>query len=457
MHINSWGNLFPTTPDNYQQPAWQDEIKIDKTHPQLTCGLRRSYGDVCLIKHGKLIDYSNINRVIHFDTKNGIFTAEAGISIKTILDIIIPKGWIFPVLPGTQFVTLGGAIANDVHGKNHHSAGSFGCHVKNFKLKRSDQADQSAQPGQSGQISELLCSTENNPELFNATIGGLGLTGLITEATIELKPIASEYLEVETLVFNNLTEFLEINAQSELDYEYTVAWLDCVAKNENFSRGIYMRANFAKNPEINTNNKKTNKPISIPCFMPGFLLNKFSIGLFNKFYFYIQSRKANQSKQSKQLQHYSSFFFPLDNILHWNRIYGKKGFYQYQFVLPKNKNNPEMAHNAMEEILKLITQSGMGSFLSVLKTFGEKKSPGLLSFPEEGLTLALDFANKNQASLDLFKKLNQIILKHHGKIYPAKDAQMPAELFHASYQKPLEKFINHIDPQFSSIFWERIK
>lgn len=439
--FNSWGNIFTILPNEYQEPAWQDQISIDSNQTQLACGLRRSYGDVCLIEKGKLIDVANLNKIISFDNKLGTIQAEAGTSLKQILDLVIPQGWILPVLPGTQFVTLGGAIANDVHGKNHHSAGSFGCHVKSFTLKRSEQENKN---------SDLLCSLKNNLELFQATIGGLGLTGIITEATIQLKPIPSEYLDVETLVFENLETFHQINKQSEQTHEYTVAWLDCVSQGENFSRGIYMRANFSENSKQANKKKSNKKPIAIPCFFPGFILNKLSIKLFNKLYFYKQSKQAEKSKLNTQVQHYTSFFFPLDNILSWNKIYGKKGFYQYQCVLPENNQD------GMKEILNLITQSGQASFLSVLKTFGNKKSPGLLSFPQPGLTLALDFANKSKVSLELFNQLNKLVLKYNGKLYPAKDAQMPGEMFNTSYQKPLEQFIKYIDPNFSSHFWTRV-
>lgn len=387
----------------------------------------RSYGDVCQNENGILLDTQHLDQFIKFDDKKGILRCEAGVTLENILQVIVPRGWFLPVTPGTKYVSVGGAIANDVHGKNHHKAGTFGRYVLQFELLRSD-----------GQ--RLICSPSENTDLFNATIGGLGLTGLINWVEFSLKKIPGSAIEQETIRFNNLEEFFRLSDESDKDWEYTVAWLDCLATGEQQGRGLFIRGNHC---ESNKKHKFKTSKLSIPFNLPGFILNKYTVNAFNNLYF------KRPIKQFSKVD-YDPFFYPLDSIANWNRLYGSKGFMQYQCVIPK-----EHRKIAMQEMLTIISASGQASFLSVLKEFGELKSPGLLSFPRLGVTLALDFQNHGKTTLDLLDQLDVITLKYEGAVYPAKDARMSAEAF-KKYFPRWNEFEQYIDPNFSSGFWRRM-
>jgi FAD/FMN-containing dehydrogenase len=393
--------------------------------PALPYGLGRSYGDSCVNDGGVLIDTSHLSRLMLFDSERGIVRAEAGTSLDQLLSIIVPKGWFLPVSPGTQFVTLGGAVANDIHGKNHHHAGTFGCHVRRFELWRSD-----------GERRE--CSPEENAELFRATIGGLGLTGLISWVEIQLVRIASPCLQMERIRFRSFDEYLALENESSEDYEYTVSWIECSRSGP--TRGLFQRANFSENGGA----REIWPPLRVPFDMPAFAMNSIAVKLFNQSIFHMQRR----DRISRTI-HYSPFFYPLDRILDWNRIYGKRGFYQYQFLVPSE------AEDAFREILRRIKSSHQGSFLVILKKFGKIASPGLMSFPRAGLTLALDFPNRGQTTLDLLDELDGIVQRVGGRVYPAKDARMSAASFQHYYPQ-WEEFSRYIDPRFSSSFWRRV-
>ncbi|MCM8776398.1 MAG: FAD-binding oxidoreductase [Candidatus Omnitrophica bacterium] len=427
----SWGKL-PQAEHVIQRLRWRTEdIKPEWIHGSiLPFGLGRSYGDSCLNDGGTLLDTSSLNHFIRFDPQNGIFACEAGVTFADILKIVVPRGWFLPVTPGTKYVTVGGAVANDVHGKNHHRAGTFGCHVTRFELLRSDGK-------------RLVCSKDENHDWFRATIGGLGLTGLILWAEFKLKKIQGPFIDGEFLKFSNLEEFFEISADSDESHEYTVGWLDCLSKGKNFGRGIFIRGSHSDNQSAHTRGK--DQLLNIPFDLPDCLLNRFSIKLFNTFYFNKQPKK----KVKKQVS-YEPFFYPLDAIGHWNRIYGKRGFFQYQCVIPEETNHP-----AVKEILKLITESGRASFLTVLKNFGAIHSPGMLSFPRKGLTLAFDFPNQGVSSLKLFNELDKIVITHGGALYPAKDARMSPESFQTFFPQ-WKEFSRFLDPKFSSSFWRRV-
>lgn len=387
----------------------------------------RSYGDVCLNENGVLLDTQHLDHFINYDKEKGILRCEAGVTFETILQLIIPHNWFLPVTPGTKYISVGGAIANDVHGKNHHKEGTFGRHVLKFELLRSNGE-------------RLICSPTENVELFNATIGGLGLTGLINWVEFSLKKITGTQIEQETIRFNNLNEFYKLSDESNENWEYTVAWIDCLAAGDELGRGLFMRGNHSAS---NTKHKFKTSKLSIPFDAPAFLLNKYTVTAFNSLYF------KKPLKQFSTID-YDPFFYPLDAILNWNKLYGRKGFMQYQCVIPH-----EHKEKAMTEMLSLISASGQASFLSVLKEFGDIKSPGLLSFPRPGITLALDFANRGQKTLELLNELDIITLKYAGSVYPAKDARMSAESF-AKYYPNLKEFEKHIDPHFSSNFKRRI-
>lgn len=423
----SWGR-YPAVEQEAVQLYWRDQSLPGKPS-LLPYGQGRSYGDVCLNDGGVILPTSGLQRFIRFDIDQGILRAEAGVTLAQILSLIMPKGWFLPVTPGTKFVSLGGAVANDVHGKNHHRAGSFGCHVTAFELLRSD-----------GQ--RLLCTPDQNSDWFGATIGGLGLTGLITWVEIRLKRIGSDQIDQQIYRFRNLSEFLTLNDRLEPDWEYTVAWIDCLARGKRLGRGLYMAGNHAQGDGRTIT--VIDKPgLSMHMDAPGFVLNRFSVSAFNALY-YRKPRKAVSKI------HYGGYFYPLDKIAHWNRMYGKRGFFQYQCVIPLDK-----AESALSRILETIAQSGQASFLSVLKKFGENKAPGLLSFPRPGITLALDMPNRGNKTLGLLDRLDEITRQNRGAVYPAKDARMSAEAFDL-YFPAWKSFSVFIDPHFSSSFWRRV-
>ena len=426
---NSWGN-YPKSQHKQVKPVlWRDQLQLFDQLPVLAYGNGRSYGDQCLNKNGTIIATKALNRFIAFDTNTGVLRCEAGTLLADILSYAVPQGWTLPVVPGTQYITVGGAIANDIHGKNHHVRGTFGCHIKQLELLRSDG-------------SLHCCSATQNTGLFHATIAGLGLTGLILTADIQLIPQASHYLSVETTPFHQLDEFFALSKIAEQRHEYTVAWLDCQSVGNKLGRGLFMQANFTEQPYTKPHN---NKARSVPCNFPHFVLNPLSIRAFNHHYF-----NQGIKNSGRDIVHYQPYFFPLDSIHHWNRIYGKRGFLQYQCVVPLN-NGLE----TITELLQTITSSKQGSFLSVLKIFGDVASPGLLSFPMPGVTLALDFPNNGPKTFDLLNRLDDIVMQANGRVYAAKDARMSTQHFQQYYQHALTQFRTFKDPGFCSDLWRR--
>lgn len=404
----------------------------------LPFGNGRSYGDSNLNPGGALLLAGQLDRFIDFDPATGLLRCEAGVLLSTIIQLVLPQGWFLPVTPGTQFVTVGGALANDVHGKNHHVAGSFGNHVLQFELLRSDGT-------------RLLCSPNDNADWYAATIGGLGLTGLITWVEIQLKRVANPFLDTESIRFRSLEEFFELSAASERDFEYTVSWIDCAFAGKRLGRGLFNRGNHAP-AVLDTRllppglpNGVAEPSLRVPLTPPISLINTLSLKSFNTLYFHKQREDVVRS-----LQHYRPFFYPLDALREWNRIYGPKGFYQYQCVVP-----PERALPATRQLLEAIAASGMGSFLAVLKQFGQPASRGMLSFPVPGTTLALDFPNQGPRLFKLFAQLDRIVLDAGGRLYPAKDGRMGAAIFKAGYPRWSE-FKSYVDPRFSSGMWRRV-
>lgn len=429
MKGTSWGN-FPQAEQKVRRINWSGEVVLGDEGTLLPYGYGRSYGDSCLNDGGTLLDVTGLERFIGFDPESGVVRAEAGVSLEQLLVFCVPRGWFLPVTPGTKYVSLGGAVANDIHGKNHHRAGTFGRHVRAFELLRSDG-------------SRLVCSPTQNPELFAATIGGLGLTGLISWVELTLRPINSSLIDSESIKFANVDEFFDISAQTDEKFEYTVAWVDCTAQGKNLGRGLYMCGNHAQEPGP----LEPSPPprLAAPFNAPDFALNRWTIGAFNTLYYGKQRRKTVEKKA-----HYEGFFYPLDAVGAWNRIYGARGFLQYQFVLPYTGDA-----GVTKEIFSRIAASKLGSFLAVLKMFGDLPSPGLLSFPQPGVTLALDFPNEGARTFALLEDLDGLIRDHGGRVYPAKDARMSAESFGTFYPQWRE-FERYIDPQFSSSFWRRV-
>jgi FAD/FMN-containing dehydrogenase len=428
----SWGRNCRAAHLNVFRPSWADELGRfdDADAPLLAFGLGRSYGDSCLNDGGYLIDTTAMDHVLAFDTATGLMRCAAGVSLASILQVAVPKGWFLPVTPGTKFVTIAGAVANDVHGKNHHCAGTIGCHVTQFELLRSDGA-------------RFVCSPAQNSEWFAATIGGLGLTGIILWVELQLKKIRSSKIVVDTLAFHSLGEFLNITSASEqAGFEYTVAWIDCLSGRN--ARGIFYRGNHAVTGELVAPGVKDGGP-RVPFALPEFALNRLSVKAFNTLYYRLKA-----SEKRGELVDYDPFFYPLDAVRDWNLIYGRRGLVQYQCVVP------ESASEAFQEILSAISDSGEGSFLGVIKKFGSIESPGILSFPRPGLTLALDFAFRGERTLQLFSRLDSIVQSVQGALYPAKDGRMSRHMFEISYPG-LERFRSFVDPHLSSGFWRRMQ
>jgi FAD/FMN-containing dehydrogenase len=423
MALRSWGRL--PAPPAADERWWADRAADlpAVAGTLLAYGNGRSYGDVGLNSGATLLHTRGIDRFIAFDEASGVLRCEAGVLLAEILDVFVPRGWFLPVTPGTRFVTVGGAIANDVHSKNHHRAGSFGCHVRRFELLRSDG-------------SRRVCAPDENADWFAATIGGLGLTGLITWVELALKRISGVGIAAENTRFTGLDEFFVINAEAEARHEYTVAWIDCLAATP---RGIFIAGDHSGGHGVVV---AARKPMSFPLTPPISLVNGLSLRAFNQAYFH-------RRLPARPLLHYAPFFYPLDGVLHWNRLYGRQGFYQYQFVLPMQ------ARSALGDVLQAIARSGQGSFLAVLKTFGDVPSTGLLSFPMPGVTLALDFPNRGAATLALFDRLDAIVGAAGGRLYAAKDARMSGDFFRRSYPR-LDEFVPFIDAKFSSDFARRV-
>lgn len=429
----SWGRL-PFAPqravkiETREAPLPVPEVPGTRLLP---FGNGRSYGDSCLNEDGILLDCRGLNRLIEFDQARGLLRCEAGMLLSEILNIIVPAGWFLPVTPGTKFVTVGGAIANDVHGKNHHVRGTFGRHVTRFELLRSD-----------GQ--RFDCTPDKNIGWFRSAIGGLGLTGLITWAEFRLIPIRGTGIDQEVIRFGSLNEFADLARESDQDFEYSVAWVDSLAVGKALGRGLFIRGNHSA--DIPRRTRQHRQPrFTVPFQPPVPLVNRASLKLFNTFYYRKQLRRLQ-----RRTVHYDPFFYPLDGIGAWNRLYGPKGLLQHQCIVP-------MAHGvkATAEMLARTQKARIGSFLTVLKVFGGIPSPGLLSFPRPGLTLTLDFANGGAKTDRLLQELDGIVQQVGGTVNPYKDARMSGDSFQAFFPHWLE-LAPFIDPAFSSNFWRRV-
>lgn len=425
--VESWGRL---TNDRHfvSRPAFLDEALGDMDtagSETLFFGCGRSYGDVCLNSGNRLIVTTFLDRIIAADWDHGIIRAEAGLTLDALLRVSVPRGWVFPTAPGTKFVTLGGAVANDVHGKNHKSAGTLGCHVRRIGLNRS-----------TGEFLEL--SLDQNAEMFGATIGGLGLTGLIAWVELQLVPIQSAYFEVETLRMRDLDEFFKLSGES-LEWPYTVAWVDGLAKSRNIGRGLFIRGRTSPSGGFTTHRKPR---WSVPFAAPQVLLNHMTIKIVN---FAYRNRRA-----ARQLHHYDRFLFPLDCIEHSNRLYGRRGLFQHQSAY-----SATAAPMVIIKLLELTAKFKQPAVLAGLKLFGEKSSPGILSFPRPGVALGLEFQNRGQETRRMLAQMAEIVVGIGGRLYPAKDAIMSGEVFRASYPNWAAQE-QHRDPAIMSDFWRRV-
>ena len=416
----SWGLPAHTPKRTFSLSELQSNPALLDGDLALPIGLGRSYGDVGLNTGHTVVTSRDKNHFLAFDRQNALLKCQAGVSLAEIQRTFIPQGYALIATPGTSQVSVGGAIANDVHGKNHHRVSSFGALVEEITLLRT-----------SGET--LVCSRESNAALFEATIGGLGLTGFILDATFRLKRVNSAFLIQDTLLFENVAEFLKLSQESEASHEYSVAWVD--TSKRKFGRGFLMRANIADDGDFTL---PANKAIELP-MLPFGVVNKVSNAIAASAY-----RLSNSKEKLGTKVDYQKYFYPLDAIAHWNHAYGPKGFYQYQFVVPN-----ENAESAINEILKLVALSGNQSFLSVLKTLGRQRPAGLLSFTRPGVTVALDFENRGVDTLELFNRLDRVLSQAGGALNLSKDARMARSLFEQSYSR-YKEFEALRDPGISS-------
>jgi FAD/FMN-containing dehydrogenase len=430
VEIESWGR-FPRTRSELISLNWSDqEIPFQQLGGSfLPYGMGRSYGDLCLNDGNTILATKRLDRVRAFDHQSGRFVAEAGITFDAILRLAIPRGWFLPVTPGTRFVTLGGAIANDVHGKNHHRAGTFGHHLVRFQLRRSDG-------------SRLLCSADENADWFRATVGGLGLTGLIEWAEVQLKPIANSWVDAESIRFGDLDEFFALSSASEQEYEYLVAWIDSLALRR-VGRGVFIRGNHNTDLQRTERRPPKRHKLNVPNLFGMNLLNRHSIKLFNTVYYW-----AKNVQRGTATIHFEPFFYPLDAIGSWNRFYGSRGLLQWQALIPLS------ARDAARDILTAAARSGSGSFLTVMKVMGGQTPAGLMSFSGPGVTIAFDFPNQANVR-KLLSRLDGIVAETGGRLYPAKDAVMSGKHFRQFYPQ-WEELLARVDPCFSSSFWRRV-
>ncbi len=397
----------------------------------LARGLGRSYGDAALNANGGVLLTERLNRFLEFDSETGVLACEAGVRLDEVLEVCLPRGWFPPVTPGTKFVSMGGALACDVHGKNHHRDGCLGRHLDWLDLQLADG-------------SVVRCSADREPDLFRATLGGLGLTGIILALQLRLRKVETAYLRVDYYRSNRLEETMQLLEDEDERYTYSVAWVDCLASGRSLGRSVLIRGNHASLTELPEQQRNDPRLVrhrhvaSLPFELPGFLLNSLSIRCMNGLYY-----RRFRAGHSSRIEHYDSFFYPLDTVHQWNRAYGKRGFLQYQCCFPQ-----ETSARAMREILERISSSGLGSFLAVLKRFGERER-GPLSFPCPGYTLALDFPMKGRRVLDLLEELDERVVQWGGRVYLAKDARLSRKRFEQMYPglEAWRRVRRHADPQ----------
>jgi len=404
MKISGWGQN-PVVDAQVRRIAHEQQVLQLMTENEgelIARGLGRSYGDSSLAT--TMLSMTDYDHLISFDEQTGVLVCAAGVSLSAILRVFVPKGWFLPVTPGTRYVTVGGAIASDVHGKNHHVDGCFSEFVESVTIATVS----------SGLVE---CSRQQHAELFHATCGGMGLTGVIVTATIRLNKIRSAFINERIIKTHSLEQTLDLFEQHQ-QAAYSVAWIDCMASGEALGRSLLMLGDHSEDGDLQI---KTRSKLTVPFNLPSQLLNPYTIRAFNTLYYH-RIRATEIEKRST----YESFFYPLDGINNWNRMYGKNGFAQYQFVIPE-----EAGKQAMKSILQTIADSKRGSFLAVLKLMGKQNS-NPLSFPQQGYTLALDF--KMEHGLDSFlSRLDQQVLEFGGRVYLSKDARLPAETFRSMY------------------------
>jgi L-gulonolactone oxidase len=437
MRISSWGGVSGDIEQLFR-PAFSTDLRNRvlaadwKGSKCLVVGNLRSYGDEVISPEGNYVQTTRCDRILSIDQREQTLTAESGVRLDILRRRLAPLGFILPVTPGTAHLTLGGAIANDVHGKNHHTAGTFGRFVQKFELVRTDG-------------DALLCSATQNPDYFAATIGGMGLTGAITWATIRIRRMESPLLRVVSRRFRTLAQFFDLERGAEGRHEYAVAWIDCSARGRSLGRGIYSVADhLPADAQLSPMTfQERHSRLTVPFEFPISAVNSVTLPVINSLYFLAHRVGARDVRASDWL-------YPLDSVGHWNRLYGRRGFYQFQCVVPAAR-----APDAIAEMLQAISAAKQGSFLVVLKNFGDKPSPGWMSFPMAGTTLALDFPNLGAVTRNLLLELHRITAAAQGRLYPAKDAFSPADSLERGYPH-FAKFKRMVDPGFDSMMAQRL-
>jgi len=444
LKLSGWGR-YPVCEAEVYRPESLGELSeiVARTDSHvLARGAGRAYGDAALCERraGRVIDLTRLNRMLGFDAGSGVLRCEAGVTLAEIIDTFLPRGFFLPVTPGTKWVTVGGSIAADVHGKNHHRDSSLSAHVTAIELMIA-----------SGELKR--CSREENSDLFWATVGGMGLTGVIVEAEVRLVSIESAYIDCQTLRAANADAAFEAIEAGDPNYRYSVAWIDCATTGAGLGRSVITQGNFAHKDQLDA--KRKQQPLALtpglrawlPFDLPRFVLSRLTIRGFNSALFAAHKRAA------RGLSGYDSFFYPLDAIRSWHRMYGRRGFVQYQCVWPMGESRAGLI-----ETVEAIARAGRGSFLTVLKKFGPQE--GVLSFPMPGYTLTLDFP-VDEGLFDFLDGLDTMVLKRGGRVYLAKDARMKPHTMQAMYPN-LRQWLEtkaSIDPKalFSSSLSRRLE
>lgn len=411
--LSGWG-LHPVETCRVFRPEGLEALQAlvaGARHSLVPRGLGRSYGDAALNPEGVLLA-RRLDRMLGFDPETGVLHCEAGVSLADILDVFLPRGFFFPVTPGSKHVTVGGAIAADVHGKNHHHTGSTSAFVEDFRMILA-----------SGEI--VTCSRRENADLFWATVGGMGLTGVVVEARLRLRPVETAWMDVRTDRARDLEAILALSREDD-DWEYAVAWIDCLARGRSLGRSVLARARHARVDELRGSAARTPlappepfRPV-VPFHLPGGLLNAWSVRAFNELVY-------RTHPDGRRLQTCEAYFYVLDRIGGWNRIYGRRGLLQYQVWLPF-----ETAREGLVELLEAFSGQRRASFLAVLKAFGPA-SEGWLSFPGPGFTLSLDLPGPDADLAALLRRLDAGVARRGGRIYLAKDACLAPEHFAEMY------------------------
>lgn len=439
LSLCGWGNTHQAETKAYRPEATTHTERPCSEASLIAYGSGRSYADAALNANATVLT-QRLNRFRAFDINTGLMTIEAGVTLAEIMEAAIPRGWFVPVLPGTRFVTAGGAVACNVHGKNHVRTGNFGTHVRSFTLRMAN-----------GEVRE--CTPETTPELFWATTSGMGMTGIIQTVTVQLRAIKSLSLRTETRTVSNLQQMVECFREAVESHEYTVGWIDHFSKGEQLGRGVFEKANHISMDEGGASLTSYTPPKSgptIPRCFPSFALNKLSMALYNRLRF----GKYNEQWKA-ETKAFDSFFHPLDSLQHWNRMYGKKGFYQYQCIIPESANVAEQ----LQQLLKQIQQAGLFSFLAVMK-YHREADASPLCFPLRGFSLALDFPAHPKLG-ELTTALDEQLCNWGGRIYLAKDGLLTPQHFQRMYGEKLPAWrstLQQVDPQkkFNSLMSDRL-